>query len=321
MANRLVHQGLRPNTNRTYNSAQKSYLDFCIKHHLQSMPASPQVLLWYVAHLHIRGVKAESIHVYLSAIRSLHVKNGLHAPETNAPRLKLAIKAIFELGPDKNVKSPITFPLLVKVYSLLKPDDLLFKAVFSLAFFGALRGAEYCHVTDKHGKTLIHPPLVDSIKFGVAQNGTEYMSYNVKKSKTEPRGFTVNFGCSGHRVCALCCMKEYVVFRHACGNWYKLLPLFLFENEALNKSYVNHILKLYIQNLGLDPGDYSTHSFRTGLPTTAYLSGAFTNAEIMRLGRWRSQVFAHYIRPSELQDIHTSRKITQSLPNPSLSHS
>lgn len=317
-ANTLVYQGLRPNTNRTYNSAQKSYLDFCQQHHLQALPASTQILLWYLAYLYKKGIKAESISVYFSAIRSLHVFNGLKLPETNAPKIKLALKAVFEQGSAAVVKSPITYPLLVKMFTLLSPNDYLFRAVFSLAFFGALRGAEYSLVIDSNGETLIHPPLVNSVKFGVAHNGVHYMSYSVKKSKTEPRGFTVNFGCSGDRVCALCCMKQYVCYRQVEGSWLGSLPLFIYENQALNKTHVNSKIKVLVKSLGLDPSLYTTHSFRSGLVTTAYLSGNFSSVEIMKLGRWRSQVFAHYIRPSEIQDISLPHKLFHSLPSNSL---
>jgi hypothetical protein len=49
--------------------------------------------------------------------------------------------------------------------------------------------------------------------------------------------------------------------------------------------------------LGLDSTLYSTHSFRSGAATAAAAAG-LSDAEVQRLGRWRSSVFARYVRPS-----------------------
>ena len=44
-ARRLVKQGIKPDTIRTYTSAQQQYMDFCCIYEFDSMPACQDTLL------------------------------------------------------------------------------------------------------------------------------------------------------------------------------------------------------------------------------------------------------------------------------------
>jgi hypothetical protein len=118
-AQQLTAQGIRFNTRRTYSSAHKSYFKFCNDHLLPIIPTTEQIILWYIAHLNSRHIAASSMHVYLAALRSLHVMSGLSPPPSNTPRVKLALKAVLELNPASVQKYPITYVLLCHMYNLL----------------------------------------------------------------------------------------------------------------------------------------------------------------------------------------------------------
>ena len=105
-AEQLVHSGIRPSTRLVYDSVQKQYNSFCSNHGLEAIPATENTLLLYVAYLHIRRLKASSIRVYMSAIRSLHVEHGYGDPTEHALRVKLAIRAIEIDPPPPNSKAP-----------------------------------------------------------------------------------------------------------------------------------------------------------------------------------------------------------------------
>ena len=81
-------------TKQLYESVQKQYLQFCQSYGLVSLPASEQTLLMYIALLYIRGLKASTVKVYLSSIRSLHIEAGLDSPSDNNPRIRQAIRSI-----------------------------------------------------------------------------------------------------------------------------------------------------------------------------------------------------------------------------------
>jgi hypothetical protein len=70
----LVQAGLRPNTQKTYNSAQKQFLEFCSRYDRVCLPCDENTLLMYIAYLHnVKRLKGQTIKVYISAVRALHI--------------------------------------------------------------------------------------------------------------------------------------------------------------------------------------------------------------------------------------------------------
>lgn len=303
--NTMLYGAHRPNTNRTYSSAQRQYIKFCDMYDLNPFPASEQNILWFLAFLDSvkkfksHGLRASSMQVYLSAIRSLHIKLGLDAPPINTPRVKLALKYVLENSPPPNKKHPITYQLLQAILSMMVQsyDNLLYKAALTLAFYGGLRGAEYSVVLEygNTGNRLNHIPRMADVIFG-GHDGDRYLQYTVQKSKTCVHGFVVTIGCSGTHICSVCSMHEYLAARTSRNCLSGEDYLFQFsDNSVLSKFSLNLAIKFLVSKLGLDPGDYSSHSIRSGVATTAS-SCLFQDYEISLLGNWRSSVYKNYIR-------------------------
>jgi hypothetical protein len=145
----LLDNALKANTRRTYSSAQKRFINFCAIYDFDPLPASEEILLYYISFLFSQGLKGSSIRVYLSALRSLHVINGLPYLG-NTPRMLMALKGAFVLSEPPCRKQPVTYTLLCKILPLLRvrDDGLLLASAMSLAFFGCLRSGEFC-LTDK----------------------------------------------------------------------------------------------------------------------------------------------------------------------------
>ena len=77
---RYFQQGLAPSTRRTYGSAQRQYLSFCSHHHCTPIPSSEQLLCQFAAHLAVSGLQASTIKCCFSAIRQLHIAQGVGDP-------------------------------------------------------------------------------------------------------------------------------------------------------------------------------------------------------------------------------------------------
>ena len=90
----LIRNGHKLNTQRTYNSAQKQYLDFCKIYGYAPIPASEVLLLMYLAYLQRKSLKYASVNVCFVAVRCLHVLEGHGNPLEGALRLKQAFKAV-----------------------------------------------------------------------------------------------------------------------------------------------------------------------------------------------------------------------------------
>ena len=276
-----------------YTSAQKKYFKFCTMYGLEPLPVTNNVILLYVAYLDTLGLSQSTISVYLSAVRSAQVMSGMAEPQLRSPQVKLALKAIKEKSGPPKQKAPIEYSLLKKLLQLIdtEPGHVMWYAIFSLAFFAGLRGAEYTAVTIAGVRKY---PVLDQIQFTIVQ-GAPVLYYKVLQSKTQPHGYTVAMGCTGTKLCPYCCMYNYVQGRFAKvaqGN----IPLFVYSNGTIvTKAHVNFMIKRLVAILRLDVSLYSTHSLRAGAASTAAALG-FKDWEIMRLGGWRSAAYRSYIR-------------------------
>ena len=120
----------------------------------------------FVGHLAQQGLAYQTIKVYLSAVRNLHVSAGLHNEfvEQLTPRLEMVLKGIKK---DKEAANPRTrLPITVEIMEKLrgkfnkKPTDhnnIMMWAACSLAFFLASSGAvnSQCH----HKKNTRQPSI------------------------------------------------------------------------------------------------------------------------------------------------------------------
>lgn len=314
-----MYQGIRSSTKRTYSSAQKSFLAFCQEFSLCPMPASEQIILWYIAYLRshkVHKIKSNSLNVYLAAIRSLHIMEGFESPPIHAPRVKLALKAILEQDPPTVQKYPITYTLLARMLLYLGDnfDEIMYKAVLTVAFFGALRCDEFAVPNSPEVGEEYFPLYLSHISFGVTVSGKKYMSLFIPKSKTTIHGFKLTIGCSTTPVCAVCLTKQYIKLRYALYKCDLSHHLFVHSNGMpLTKSETNACVKCLVSKLGLDSALFSAHSLRAGVASTAasVKTRPFQDWELKAIGNWKSDTYQRYIRDVEMHTIEFSERLTQ----------
>jgi hypothetical protein len=299
----LVGYGLRGNTHKTYSSAQRRYLNFCIEFHFLSIPASEGVLLKYIAYLFQSGLKGSSIKVYLAAVRSLHIFCNLQPP-SHSDKIVLALKGAARLSAPADRKLPITYLILTEIMSKLegRPDALLLKTAMCVAFFGCFRAGEL--FLSDHEKFVPHKHVTYgdlSIDYNLCN-----LTIRLKQSKTDTydKGVDVKIGCSGTPTCAYCLMLSFIS-QHPCP--VRESPLFMAPNLlALRKPHFISITKLTLALSGHDPSRYSGHSYRAGSATTGAASG-MSAWELKLLGRWSSDAYQIYLRNPQLVSAFAQR--------------
>ena len=118
----------------------------------------------------------------------------------------------------------------------------------------------------------------------------------IKKSKTDSfhRGTSITLGATRHKICPVKALMLYLARRGSQAG-----PLFICENQSTQQTFRSHLMKL-LQDLNLDPSCYNTHSFRIGAATSAEAAG-LTESQIKTLGRWRSNAYRCYIKPTHSQ--------------------
>ena len=225
----------------------------------------------------------------------------------SSPRVKLAIKAVFEEGVPPKGKEPLTFAHLKLLWPVMcdAKEFTLFSALLSLGFFSGMRASEYTFDSSVPGS---EPARVGQLSF---DSHIRSVTFSVARSKTKPHGFSVTLGCSGHSICAYCSLQAYLQLR-ACGGYPSSnTALFLFASgKPVSKLHVTNYIKSLVASLGWKPENFASHSLRVGLASTAGSLG-FENWQIKKLGRWNSEAFNRYVRPSLNYDKNLASKLAQ----------
>lgn len=306
-AQEMVENSHRDNTKQTYSAAQRRYFNFCKKYKIDNI--SEETLLMYVAYLNEEGLKVSSIKVYLAAVRSYYVAKGWGNIMDGYYRLKLAIKALELVSEPPKVKLPVTLELLDRIWSIVHRDydGHLFLAAMCLGFFGCLRCDEF---TVKNEFNVAKHLCTDDVVF-LNIDSFSVVRARIKRSKTDHlnKGFLVYLPCMCPHACAHCSMHSYMTLLQApCPPG---TPLFRHvDNKILTKSEFVKQLKFYISKLGIPIDNYSGHSLRTGLATTAAAAG-LSDWEIKMLGRWSSDAYLRYIRLAPTYMVNLTRKLVK----------
>jgi hypothetical protein len=318
-ANDLVASGLKLNTRKTYSSAQLQFVRFCNMYGISPYNVPEQVLLMYIAYMNERHLKHSTMLVYLAAVRSLHIQAGLGDPLEGCLRVNLALKAVQRGCAPPKRKLPITRDILLSMGSILSNtfDHRMLWSAFNLAYFGLLRAAEFC-VTNPPFSPKLNLTTSDVKLF--SEPPPSYMSVHIKQSKTDTasKGVYLYIGCSGHALCAVCSLKHYMDCTPVHENSADM-PLFRFQDgQVLTRQLLVLHLHKFLNAIGIDPSQYSGHSFRAGGATDCALSG-MGDWEIKLAGRWTSDAYQRYVRaPPSLLVSFASRMLQKTLPSPPL---
>ena len=270
--------------------------------HKPALPASEDTLLTFVSYLAQQGLTHQSIKVYLSAVRNLHVSAGLHEQFSRqlTPRLELVLKGIKK---EKSKTSspagrlPITIEVMQKMKAVLvcstaQYDDVLLWAAGCLAFFGFLRCGEFTVPSQSEYDPDSHLSLTD-IALDNKVNPS-LIQVRIKQSKTDPfrQGVDIYLGRTGKGIiCPIQAIVPYLMKRGAQPG-----PLFILSDGSyLTRLRFASSITSVLQRVGINSKQYNTHSFRIGAATTAKEAG-ISDVEIKMLGRWKSSAYQLYVR-------------------------
>ena len=247
------------------------------------------------------GLKHKTIKSYLSAVRHLHIAEGVPDPfQLPRHRLEYILKGVkrceAEKGPEGRDRLPISPDILRKIKTSWEsvpptPDAIMLWAACCLAFFGFLRAGELTVPSDTAYDPKVHLNVSDIAADNPAS--PTVIRVSIKQSKTDPfrRGVHLFIGKTGTDLCPVNAMLRYLVVRGTQGG-----PLFRFQDGRLltRPRFVEEVWKA-LQQAGIDQSKYCGHSFRIGAATTAAARG-MEDSVIKTLGRWRSLAYLDYVR-------------------------
>ena len=135
----------------------RQFNNFCQRLGISPMPASETTLSRFAA-FSARAVGAQTIRVYLSAVRHFHIQEGYVDPLQTTPRLQLVLRGIRrsqKTSHKRPLRRPITLPVLRSLKmslhlwpQLCRRDKLMYWAAFTTAFFSFMRVSEFTAASD-----------------------------------------------------------------------------------------------------------------------------------------------------------------------------
>lgn len=258
-----------------------------------SLPATSYQVALYVTHLSRTGLRATTIRSHLSAVGFFHQLRGYNNPTCSFLIKKLLLGHKKRDGPIL-VRKPITLDVLEQIIislgssSLRKYERRLFTSLFSLMYHAALRASEVC-ISPLAAHTLQNSQI--RVTSSNAGGVLRVMFKSYKHSPQQPIPLLL-YPSSGV-ACPLRAFKSYINRRGDING-----PAFVTsDGKPLTRQQVTNTLRTLLRGLGYNPSHYNTHSFRIGKATDMAKDG-FSHAQIALLGRWKSNAFLKYIKPT-----------------------
>ena len=147
-------QTLAPSTMRSYESAKKNYLAFCVMVQANPVSVTETVLLRFVAALAADGLTSSTIKCYLSGVRHLQLSCGLGDPKVgDMATLQHILRSIKSSQAKSSARPrtrlPITPAILSRLHQVWERDQhdhnsiMLWAACTRLAFWLSQIGGDY----------------------------------------------------------------------------------------------------------------------------------------------------------------------------------
>lgn len=206
--------------------------------------------------------------------------------------VRKVLEGLKRLKSRADTRLPITPRILNKIVTVLpgicfnRYEEIMFKAAFTLAFWGLFRVGEITisggnsekRVLSFNDVKLLETKLIIHVRYSKANQFGKGVSIEVPKVEETP-------------ICPLSSMSEYLTIRSGNEG-----PLFKhFNGSALTRYQFSALLSKCLKCCGIGAEQYKSHSFRVGGCTALSMAG-YSVDEIQTRGRWKSTAYKSYIR-------------------------
>ena len=319
----MANHGLSDNTWKTYNSAM-SQLEKCQQHYKRTFafPMSSDDILLFVTYLvHDKNLKANSVEVYISALRQIHLAKGYVIKELRPDLVKAILSGKKNMDVLQRKSCDIRLPVTINMLKLLKLElnnvegqkgfRKLIWAVSTICFFGALRIHEILSRQVSNFDP-INTLLGQDLKIRTIRMGNEKVRViQIKiKSPKESRCVKdkiIDIYENGGKLCPVRALENWL---RTAPPIKKGLPFFrLADGTPLTGRKLNDILRVcFKKHIPKGKGFVSSHSFRGGMASLMGLMG-YSDEDIMAVGRWSSQCFETYMKLPRTKRLKMAREM------------
>jgi integrase len=249
-------------TMRAYRSGWADYTLWCEGVGRQAMPASPQTVADYIAHLVAVGARVSTISQRLAAISTAHKLAGHTEPNpARTEQVREVMQGVRRtIGTRPNKKRAVSLAELRAMCEAQPetPAGLRNRALMSMQWSGAMRRSE-----------------VVALRVEDVDRGAAELQVMIERSKTDQEGRGLVKILSSTKSPACCPVRTLAAWLAASG--ITAGPIFRaidrnghVRAEALSGFSVASIWKSAAAAVGMSIGDVSGHSARRGFITAAY---------------------------------------------------
>lgn len=262
-----------------------------------SIPSTPETVARYLAE-HAETLSFATLSRRLSGLHRQHLAQGYASP-VRTELVSATLRGIRRTyrKPQRQVKPILKKHLIAMIKRMDGLSGARDRALLLVGFHGAFRRSELAGIR------------TTDVTFA-----KEGMVIRIKVSKTDQdgEGRDVPIAAIGGDLCAVAALKAWLkranvsegpIFRRVHKNC-------SIGQDPLTTTAVAMLIKRYATAIGLDPGEYSGHSLRVGLVTSAAVAGAPAWEIRKQTGHKSDAMVARYIRQAELFTNTLSRVVT-----------
>ena len=242
--------------------------------------------------------------LYLAGIKSYQLDLGINCSAFLDPRLERTIQGIKrDHGePEHRIRTPLTRPHLIHILQHLQHrnyDNLVMRAVFTLAFAGFLPVGEFTYNGADLELGLSFANWFLTKTSSSIRNSGAHMELALPSSKTDPfrKGIKLTIAASYDEACAVQAMGDFLAKDTHRPQHAPLFCVGIEKQDAFTHEHVVQKLQGLARTAGMTDGIWNGHSFRRGAATWAAESN-ISETEIQTLGRWKSDAYKRYIEYS-----------------------
>ena len=286
-----------------------------------NMPWSEREAVIFTAWCIQRNLAASTIKQYISGIKAAHKREGLNTEAWDHSLVKTIIKGRENSQEKRKQKIAMSPGLMLEIKryiirsSLTYLDKCILWACCTLMFCGSLRGGEVLgdeeNAFDRRNILMEEDVKIKNTRL-VDGRRIKMISCTIRNPKELPgcSEVEVEMFSTGNKFCPVQAVEKVKAARMDNGE----LPFAtLTSGKILTKSRLNKFLKAALCNVvRYEDWTVSSHSFRAGIATGMARCG-YSDEEIRRQGRWRSDAFLQYIRLGRAQRLEQQLKLSEDL--------
>lgn len=269
-------------TRKAYRSDLKQFLRWG-----GSVPSSPEMVASYIS-FYASTRKPATLARWLVSIGKAHTTKGLTDP-TNNDLVRAVSRGIRRSCPCRQLQAtPAVKEDIIAMVNTMgdRLKDQRDRALLLLGFAGASRRSE----------------LV-GLNVGDIQEVREGLTVTIQRSKTdqEGRGRKVGIPFARGRACPVRALQDYLEESGISeGPIFRSITRHGELGGRLSGNAVSLIIKARAEAAGLDPTNYSGHSLRAGLATSAAAAGIPSYKVRQQTGHKNDAMLQRYIRDSQI---------------------